>query len=227
MATLFERISLICRSKANALIEKFENPAELIDQTIIDAKKEYAESVKASTDVFTAEKKALADLQALQDEKAKYDLVAERAVIAGNDDDARQALTKAADLETRITNAENRYLVAHKNGDELRNKLAQLKDGIADMEQRAQEIKANMAIAEATKKTSKISGTINASAFATFDRLAEKAQKERMAAEAISEYESDAMKSEDADLLKKYAAGATSQSVEDKLAALKAKHNAE
>ena len=227
MATLFERISLICRSKANALIEKFENPAELIDQTIVDAKKEYAESVKASTEVFTAEKKALADLQALKNEKAQYDTVAERAVLAGNDDDARQALVKAGELENRITNAENRYLIAHKNGDELRTKLAQLKDGIADMEQRAQEIKADMVIAEATKKTSKISGTVNANAFATFDRLAEKAQKERMAAEAISEYETDAMKSEDADLLKKYAADSTDLSVEEKLAALKAAVKAE
>ena len=223
MATLFERISLICRSKANALIEKFENPAELIAQTIIDAKKEYAESVKASAEVFAAEKKALSDLQALKDEKAKYETVAEKAVLAGNDDDARQALLKVDNLEGRITNAENRYLIAHKNGDELRAKLAQLRDGIADMEQRAQEIKADMAIAEATKKTSTISGAIKDSAFATFDRLAEKAQKERMAAEALSEYESNAMKSTDADLLKKYAAAETNQSVEDKLAALKAK----
>lgn len=82
-----------------------------------------------------------------------------------------------------------------------------------------------MAIAEATKKTSKISGSINANAFATFDRLAEKAQKERMEAEALSEYEANAMKDEDADLLKKYALGASDQSVEDKLAAFKAKIN--
>lgn len=222
MATLFERISLICRSKANALLEKFENPAELIDQTIIDAKKEYAESVKASADVFAAEKKALADLQDLKKEKAQYDTVAERAVLAGNDDDARRALVKAGDLEARITNAENRYLIAHKNGDELRRKLTQLRDGIADMEQRAQEIKADMAIAETTKKTTKISGSVNDSAFATFDRLAEKAEKERMAAEALSEYEANAMKNEDEDLLKKYSANSADASVEDKLAALKA-----
>lgn len=225
MATLFERISLICRSKANALLEKFENPAELIDQTIIDAKKEYAESVKASAEVFAAEKKALSDLQALKEEKAKYETVAERAVMAGNDDDARQALVKVGELETRITNAENRYLVAHKNGDDLRAKLAQLRDGIADMEVRAQEIKADMAIAEATKKTTKITGSVSESAFATFDRLAEKAQKERMAAEAVSEYETEAMKSADEDLVKKYSAGTGDKSVEEKLAALKAKLN--
>lgn len=222
MATIFERISLICRSKTNALLEKFENPAELIDQTIIDAKKEYAESVKASAEVFAAEKKALADLQALNKEKEQYETVAERAVLAGNDDDARRALMKASELEGRITNAENRYLIAHKNGDELRRKLTQLKEGIADMEQRAQEIKADMAIAETTKKTTKISGSVSASAFATFDRLAEKAQKERMAAEALSEYEAEEMKNEDEDLLKKYSAASTDASVEEKLAALKA-----
>lgn len=225
MASIFERISLICRSKVNSLIERFENPAELIDQTIIDAKKEYAESVKASAEVFGAEKKALQDLEAIKNEKAQYELVAEKAVIAGNDDDARQALVKAGELENRITKSEARYLTMHKNADELRKKLQMLKDGIEDMEQKAKDIKADMAIADATKKTTAISGSMKTNAFETFDRLAEKAEKERLSAEALSEYEAESMKKEDTELLKKYASSDTDSSIEEKLAAIKAKVN--
>lgn len=223
MATIFERISLICKSKVNSLLDKFEDPAELIDQTIIDAKKEYAESIKASSEVFAAEKKALADLQKVKAEKEQYEAVAERAVAAGNDDDARQALSKAAELDSSISKADARYLTMRKNADDLRRKLQELKDGIAGMEAKAAEIKSDMAIADATKKTSKISGAINANAFETFDRLAEKAEKERMSAEAMADYEDSAMKDEDAELLAKYAGNAGDPSVEDKLAALKAK----
>ena len=223
MATIFERMQLICKSKVNSLLERFENPAELVDQTIIDAKKEYAENVKASAEVFAAEKKALAELQAVKKDRQQYETVAERAVAAGNDDDARQALTKAAEIEARESKAEARYMTMHKNADELRAKLLALKDGIADMESKAAEIKADMAIAEATKKTAAISGSVKTNAFETFDRLAAKAEKERMAAEALSEFDAAAMKDEDADLLKKYAGPASDPSVEDKLAALKAK----
>ena len=223
MATIFERISLICRSKTNALLEKFENPAELINQTIIDAKKEYAESVKASTEVFSAEKKAFKELEDLKAEKSKYDTVAERAVDADNDDDARQALKKAAELEGRITKAEARYLSTRNRATELRTRLTQLRDGINDMEQRAADIKADMATADAINKTTKISGSLSSNAFATFDRMAEKAEKERLSAEAFAEYENEAMKNEDADLLAKYSADSADASVEEKLAALKAR----
>ena len=223
MATIFERISLICRSSMNDFISKFENPAKLIDQTIIDAKKELADSKMAAAEVFASEKKALADLDALKKEKEQYDIVAERAVDAGNDDDARQALTKAASLEDRITKAEARYLSVHSSADNLRAKLSQLRDGISTMEARAVDIKADMASAEATKKTTKITSEINGGAFGTFERLAEKAAAERMTAEAMAEYESDAMKNTDADLLAKYSAASADASVEEKLAALKAK----
>lgn len=39
MASLASRISLIVRSKANALIDSLEDPSEVVDQTIVDAKK--------------------------------------------------------------------------------------------------------------------------------------------------------------------------------------------
>ena len=223
MATIFERMSIICRSKASALLAKFENPAELIDQTIIDAKKEYAENVTASAEVFVAEKQALTDLQAIKKEKAKYDKVAEKAVEANNDDDARLALQKAAEIEVRVTKAEARYATMHKSADDLRHKLTELKDGIAAMEQRAAEIKADMAIAEATKKISSLTGSVKTNAFETFDRLASKAEKERMAAESLSDLETNAMRDEDAELLRKYTGPTSDPSIEEKLAALKAK----
>ncbi len=223
MATIFERISLICRSKVNSLLDRFEDPEKLVNQTIIDAKKEYAESLKAATEVFAAEKKALEDLKEVKSEKAQFELVAERAVAAGNDDDARAALTKASELETRVSKADARYLTMRKNADDLRRKLRELKDGIEGMEAKAEEIKADLAIADATRKTSKISGEISTNAFEAFDRMAEKAEKERLTAEAMADYESSELKDEDDELLKKYAASPSDPTVEDRLKELKAK----
>ncbi len=188
MANLFSRISLICRSKVNALVDQFENPAEIIDQTIIDAKKEYADQVRQASEVFYNEKKVKKDLEDLIAERDKYNRIAERAVLAGNDDDATVALTQVGKLESKIKKQEERVTVAQNSADALRTKLDTLKSQIENMEGKAAEIKADMANAKAAEKASKVSGQINDSAFATFDRLAEKAEKERMKAESLNEY---------------------------------------
>ena len=52
----WDRIKAIVSSKSNKFLEQFEDPAELIDQTIIEAKKEYAQNKAASQEVFASVK---------------------------------------------------------------------------------------------------------------------------------------------------------------------------
>ena len=223
MANLFSRISLICRSKVNSLIDQFENPAEVIDQTIIDAKKEYAEQVRQSAEVFYNEKKVKKDLDELIAERDKYNRIAERAVLAGNDDDATLALTQVGKLESKIKSQEERLTVAQNSADALRTKLDTLKAQIENMESKAAEIKADMANAKAAEAASKVSGQINDSAFATFDRLQEKAEKERMKAESLNEY-MDSQNNKAKDLESKYSDGGNYDAAA-RLAELKARLN--
>ena len=77
-----------------------------------------------------------------------------------------------------------------------------------------------MATAKVTEKVSKVK--VNDSAFKTFDRLAEKAEKERMAAETLEEFEDKKHEDKNEDLAKKYST-AKGPDVSDRLAALKAK----
>ena len=41
MAGIFDRIGMIVKSNLNELLDKFEDPEKIIDQTIIDAVQEY------------------------------------------------------------------------------------------------------------------------------------------------------------------------------------------
>ncbi len=222
MASLFSRISLICRSKVSALMDEIENPAEVIDQTIIDAKKEYAEQLQAASTVLYNEKKVKEDLDELIAQKDKYNKIAERAVLADNDDDAVMALNHVADLEGKIKRQEERVALAEKNGNDLRKKLNDLKIEIETMEAKAAEIKADMANAKAAKAASKVSGQLNNSSFAAFERLAERAEKERMEAEALSEFEAQSGEAGVASLEDKYQAD-SKESTNERLAALKEK----
>ena len=55
MAGIFDRIGTIVKANINELIDKFEDPEKLIDQTIIDAVQEYGTMKKASLDVLANE----------------------------------------------------------------------------------------------------------------------------------------------------------------------------
>ena len=48
MAGIFDRIGMIVKSNLNELLDKFEDPEKIIDQTIIDAVQEYGSMKKAA-----------------------------------------------------------------------------------------------------------------------------------------------------------------------------------
>lgn len=222
MASLFERMSLIVRSNINELMDKFEDPAAVIDQVVLDAKKDYAKCKKDSAQVLANERKTQDDLDECNQNIKKWNTIAEKAVMAGDDGDATRALENAAEWEGKLPSYQERANQAKAQADALRKKLNDMAEQIKDMESKSADIKADMANAKAAKTTARVSGKIGSSAFDQFDRLAEKAASQRREAEAMAEFEDDPVGASDRDLEKKYAGAGTSP-VSDRLAALKAK----
>lgn len=207
---LFDRIAFITRSKANALLDDLEDPVQAINQTIEDATKEYAQ-------VIAGETRAKNTLREYEDKLAAYNKAAENAVLAGDDASATIALDKATEYETLVNTWKVKVANATKDADAMRNKLNDMARDINEMKAKAGEIKADLANAEASK-VQKISGE---SAFSRFDKLAEKAERERAEAEAMASLDQPIPDAGD-DVLSRYAnggGGATSA----KLAELKAR----
>lgn len=199
---LFDRIAFITRSKANALLDDLEDPVQAINQTIEDATKEYAQ-------VIAGETRAKNTLREYEDK-----LAAENAVLAGDDASATIALDKATEYETLVNTWKVIVANATKDADAMRNKLN-------DMARDINEIKADLANAEASKAVSKVQKVSGESAFSRFDKLAEKAERERAEAEAMASLDQPIQDAGD-DVLNRYAnggGGATSA----KLAELKAR----
>ena len=65
MAGIFERMATIVKANVNDLIDKFEDPAKIVDQTIADAKVEYAKIKKESLSVLANENMAKKELDRL------------------------------------------------------------------------------------------------------------------------------------------------------------------
>lgn len=211
---LFDRIAFITRSKANALLDDLEDPVQAINQTIEDATKEYAQVKAAAAQVIAGETRAKNTLREYEDKLAAYNKAAENAVLAGDDASATIALDKATEYETLVNTWKVKVANATKDADAMRNKLN-------DMARDVNEIKADLANAEASKAVSKVQKISGESAFSRFDKLAEKAERERAEAEAMASLDQPIPDAGD-DVLNRYAnggGGATSA----KLAELKAR----
>lgn len=206
---LFVRIAFITRSKANALLDDLEDPVQAINQTA------------AAAQVIAGETRAKNTLREYEDKLAAYNKAAENAVLAGDDASATIALDKATEYETLVNTWKVIVANATKDADAMRNKLNDMARDINEMKAEAGEIKADLANAEASKAVSKVQKVSGESAFSRFDKLAEKAERERAEAEAMASLDQPIPDAGD-DVLNRYAnggGGATSA----KLAELKAR----
>lgn len=205
MAGIFERMATIVKANVNELIDKFEDPAKIVDQTIADAKVEYAKIKKESLSVLANENMAKKELDRLNAEAEKWHGIAASALKAGNEGDARKALEKENQYRTAITKQEGICTSAKAAADKLRGKLKEMESEIKDMENKASQIKAMAVTAKATKAAAKVADKgIDSGAFDAFARMEEKAAKELAEAEVLESLNQDTAAEEEKALEEKY-----------------------
>lgn len=203
MAGIFDRIGMIVKSNLNELLDKFEDPEKIIDQTIIDAVQEYGSMKKAALDVLANETLTKKQLDELKKEAETWHSIAVKALTAGNEADAKKALEKENDCQTRAASQESAYEAARQAADTVRGKLRQMEDEINDMKQKAAQIKAKAVTARVTKKAAELtSRDTDRGAFDAFARMEEKADRELARAQASEALSAGSEEAED--LMKKY-----------------------
>ena len=223
MAGIMERMGMLIKSNANALIDKMENPTVIINQTIADAQAELAKMKREASTVLANESQAKARLDSLTKDADKWHGIAKKALAAGNEGDARTALSKEQELRDAIGTQEAVYASAKQASDKLRGRIKEVEDGIRQMQNKAAEIKAKEATAKATAAASAVSSkgyTSGSKAFDTFNRMEQKADQRLAEAESLAELSTDHAAAEAEDLFKKYTSG--TGAVDDALASLRA-----
>mgnify|MGYP005764851567 CR=1 FL=1 len=220
---VIQRFKDIMAANVNALLDKAEDPEKMIDQYCRDMQKELG-NVKAETAaVMAQEARARRELDECIQEAAKMQSYAEKAVMAGNDDDARQFLMKKKSLTEKQTSLQQAYDLAASNAQKMKQMHDKLVSDISQLNAKRDAIKAKVAVAKAQQKVNQMGSSLNGAndAMSAFGRMEEKAN--RMLDEANAMAELNASGSDDIDdLAAKYDAAPSSQ-VDDDLAALKAK----
>ena len=221
---MLSRFGDIISSNVNALLDKAENPSKMVDEYLRKANKDLADVKRETAGVMAEETrtKRLVDENAAS--VAKYEGLAKKALMAGNEDDARVFLAKKQELESAGAGLQTAYDAAHVNAAKMRDMHDKLVKDINDLNARRQAIAAKVSVAKTQDRVNKLGagadkmkGTMGA-----FSRMEEKANRMMDEANASSELDKQPM-DEAQSLEEKYKSVDTNASVENELAALKEK----
>lgn len=229
---ILSRFSDLMKANINTLLEKAEgkNADKLLEQYIREARQNL-DTVKSETAGVIAEEMAAGRRVASFDEEMlKLSGYAEKAVLAGNDEDARRFLAGKDAAMQKKADAERDYAQAQINSDRMRQLTKKLMDDIEVASGRFNELKGKLEVAKQQEKlndlSDKISGLSNGAA--DYDSLAEAVQKRIDAVDAKAQLNRELNSDGELDALKdKYGASALNDaagsSVDSELAALKAR----
>lgn len=220
--SILARFKTIMSSNINAMLDKMEDPSKMIDQLLRDLNDDLGKVRSETAGVMAEEQRAKRALDECGEEISKYQAYAEKAVLAGNDADARQFLTKKTQLASQYASLQQAYQLAADNAAKMRQMHDKLVSQIGDLNSRRDSIKAKIAVAQTQEKINRMGESISGaqSGLSDFARMEEKAN--RMLDEANARAELVRGDTTMEDLAAKYD-DAPSSEVEDELAALKAK----
>lgn len=216
------RFKDIMSANVNALLDKAEDPDKMIDQTLLNLRKDLAEVKKETSAVMADAKNAKRKVKECEKQIADYKSVAENALRAGNDGDARKLLEAKKREENKLAGLTQTYDMTSANAENMQAMHDKLVNDIEALESKRDSIKAKVATAKAQKHMNQVfaGGEKAAASIDAFERYEAKADKMLDEAAAMTELnKTDAENTADS-LLSKYKDGCASD-VDDELELMK------
>jgi phage shock protein A len=197
---IFARLAQLIKSNINDLISRSEDPEKLLNQIVIDMNNQLAEATKQVAVAIADEKRLAKHVEQETATVAEWKRRAEMAVRAGNDELAREALSRRKEHELLRQGYEQQWQKQKSAVDQLKKALRMLNSKIEEAKRKKNLLIAQKQRAEAQTAIHKAMGGLrDASAFDTFDRMADRINKMEAEAEASAElaeeYSGDVLKS--------------------------------
>lgn len=221
---IMTRFKDIMAANVNALLDKAEDPEKMIDQYLRNLESDFAKVKAETASIMAEEKSAERKLRECDEEIARMGDYAKKAVAAGNDNDARQFLTKKSELTQKREVLAKNYELAQANSEKMRQMHDKLEADIAEMKSKRDMLKAKAKMAQTQRKINEMGAGLESAGnnAAAFDRMEEKVNRMLDEADAIGELNKSASGNDIDDLASKYDTAGAGSDVDDELAALKA-----
>jgi len=228
-ANLVERAARLAKANANQLMSKFEDPEKLLEQAVQDMQGDLIKVRQSYAEVSASQKKMKAQIQSAEAEAAKWYSRAQLAIERGEDELAREALTRRQAQQETATNLAQQVETQEALTANLYESMKQLESKMAEAKAKKDQIIARAKVAKAaTNVNDMLAGIGTGSSTAAFERMTEKVEM----LEATAEVSSQLAASSPSNLLTGSSGGGTSldakfkaleggDSIEDELAAMK------
>ena len=215
---ILERFNSIIKANINVLLDKLEDPEKMIDQYLEDMMKDLAEVKMSTAEVIADETRTKRLVDDNQAESAKYAEFAKKALVSGNEGDARTFINKKQELENVGAGLMTAYAAAHENAIKMRQMHDKLTSDIEELKARRMMIKSKVKVAKTqetlNEATKKISGAKSA-----FERMEEKASRMLDEANAMADLNMEPI--DEAKALEEKYASMGNASVDEELIKLK------
>jgi phage shock protein A len=198
---IFSRMMTVIKANINALIGRAEDPAKVLEQSLMDMRGSLAKTKQDVAAAIADEKKLQGQVEREKKQAEDWERRAMLAVNEGRDELAKQALMRQSE---HMQNAQQLHetWVRHKGDtDKLKDSLRQMNDRIEELKRKKNVLVARQKRAEAQERIQKTMSTMgDQSAFDTFARMEERIDDmERQAvaaAELAGELSGDSLASE-------------------------------
>lgn len=149
---LWQRFTLIFKSKANKALDRAEDPRETLDYSY-EKQLELLQKVRRGVaDVATSRKRLELQIQGLAQQEAKLEEQARAALAGGREDLAREALTRRSGLHTQIADLQAQLATLQEQEEKLTVAAQQLQAKVEAFRTKKETIKATYTAAEAQAK---------------------------------------------------------------------------
>jgi phage shock protein A len=185
---IFSRLGTLIKSNINDLITKAEDPEKMLSQVLLEMQQQLVEAKKAVAVAIADEKKLQKQYTAETDKAKEWERKAMVAVRAGDDNLARQALSRKQEHESIAGQFQQQWLAQKQAVEKLKDALRLLNNKIEEAKRKKNILIARKKRAEAQQQIANtMQGLGDTSAFDTFDRMAERIQLMEAEAEAGAE----------------------------------------
>lgn len=227
MAGILSRFKDIMSSNINALLDKVEDPMKMIDQYLRNLESDLGKIKAETAAVMAEETKSKRELDECIDSINKMQTYAEKALLSGNEADARTFLSKKGELNNKLISLQQTYDMAKENSTKMREMHDKLIKDISQLNTRRDELKAKMAVANTQEKLNKVGSSVNGAIgnMSKFDEMEAKINKKLDTANAMAELNNSQKEENIEDLIAKYdnETKNTSSEIDDELSELKSK----
>jgi phage shock protein A len=151
---LWQRFTMIFKSKANQALDKAEDPRQTLDYSY-EKQLELLQKVRRGVaDVATSRKRLELQIAGLDQQSATLESQARQALAAGRDDLAREALTRRSGLHQQIVDLQSQLTGLQAEEERLTSAAQQLQAKVEAFRTRKETLKATYTAAEAQTKIS-------------------------------------------------------------------------